>query len=926
MSGRFNDRTFEAQPTGHRFLAPDRLAKVRGYQPIRGWYFRDARMRILFSMRHPGALRNFASTLRALAARQHHVHLVFAKQDKEGDDRLLRELTTSHPNITAGEIERKMPWRFWLGLARGARYTVDYVRYLTPEYEGISSLTERARAKAPATMRWLVERPLFRGRAGNHVLTRLLLAVEQAIPIDRATFALVASERPDVLLVTPLVDIGSDQVDYVKAAHRLGVRSALPVLSWDNLTNKGLIRVPPDRVFVWNEAQKTEAVTMHGTDPSTVVLTGAMVYDQWFARRASSTREEFCARVGLDPSRPILLYLCSSPFIAPDEVNFIEQWIAAIRSAPDPRIRTASVLIRPHPENRQPWHRFTAQSYSDVAVWPRGGASPIDAASKNDFFDSMYHAAAAVGINTSAQIECGIVGRPIFSITTPEYRRTQEGTLHFRHLTSEGGGLLRLADDFDTHVRQMAAALDDPEGTRCHIEGFVRAFTRPHGLDVEATPRMVDAIEQLAAEPAPAPQGPPLYVYPLRVVLLPIGFLMTIFRRAGRVSRKRQRQLRPVTVSSSLVKMTLTVFDWLFRLRPIRHLVKQHLLPHAMARLSAVDAPSEESVAVRRMIRRIAPRDRPIIAGPWVSEVGFELLYWIPFLKWAVGYGAIDPRRLIIVSRGGCHDWYRDIGGRYVDLFDYYTPELFREKSEQRRTAGHAKPRTMTEFDRDILKLVRQTLHVGNANLLHPTHMYRLFQSFWQSKAPIDAVERFAARQPLPAIDTSDVAGALPHDFVAARFYFNDAFPDTDTNRRFVAELLTAVADTTDVVLLNPPTRVDDLHDVPVPQRRRIHSIADLLSPRTNLDVQSKVIARSRAFVGTLGGLSYLGPLYGVRSLSFYSATRPDIARHLELARQAFNGMKAGSYVALDVNDLGTLQAALGAHHEAIAGVPQRRT
>ena len=121
---------------------------------------------------------------------------------------------------------------------------------------------------------------------------------------------------------------------------------------------------------------------------------------------------------------------------------------------------------------------------------------------------------------------------------------------------------------------------------------------------------MVEAIEQFAAEPPPAPHGPPLYVYPLRLVLFPLGVLLTVFRRAGRVSRKRQRQLRPVTVSSSLVKMTLTVFDWLFRLRPIRNMVKQHLLPHAMARLSAVDAPSEEAVAVERMVRRIGRRDR----------------------------------------------------------------------------------------------------------------------------------------------------------------------------------------------------------------------------------------------------------------------------------------------------------------------------
>ncbi len=115
-------------------------------------------------MRHTGALRNFASTLQALAERNHQVHLVFGHQDKEGDQRLLSKLTHDFPNITGGEIAKKTPWRFWLGLARAARYTVDYVRYLTPEYEGINSLKERARGKAPAPMRWFVELPMFRSR------------------------------------------------------------------------------------------------------------------------------------------------------------------------------------------------------------------------------------------------------------------------------------------------------------------------------------------------------------------------------------------------------------------------------------------------------------------------------------------------------------------------------------------------------------------------------------------------------------------------------------------------------------------------------------------------------------------------------------------------------------------------------------------
>lgn len=207
-------------------------------------------MRILFSMRHPGALKNFSSTLEALARRNHQIHLVFGQQDRQGDARLLWELTQNFPNITTGELGKKTPWRFWLGLGRATRYGVDYVRYLTPAYDNVISLKERARAKAPALIRWIAEIPLFRTRAGNRLLTNLLLAVERAIPVDQWVARLVDLERPDVVLVTPLVDIGSDQVDYVKAARHLGIRSALAVHSWDNLTNKGLMRVQPDKVYV----------------------------------------------------------------------------------------------------------------------------------------------------------------------------------------------------------------------------------------------------------------------------------------------------------------------------------------------------------------------------------------------------------------------------------------------------------------------------------------------------------------------------------------------------------------------------------------------------------------------------------------------------------------------------------------------------
>src|SRR5688572_30134906 len=89
----------------------------------------------------------------------------------------------------------------------------------------------------------------------------------------------------------------------------------------------------------------------------------------------------------------------------------------------------------------------------------------------------------------------------------------------------------------------------------------------------------------------------------------------------------------------------------------------------------------EQAVDDRRFARRIEAllrHDRPIIVGPWTGEVGFELLYWIPFVRWTVARYGLDPSRLTVVSRGGTASWYGTLAARYVDIFSLVTTEEFR--------------------------------------------------------------------------------------------------------------------------------------------------------------------------------------------------------------------------------------------------------
>jgi len=82
------------------------------------------------------------------------------------------------------------------------------------------------------------------------VIATWLRTIDRAIPRDPEIDAFLRKARPDVLAVTPLIEPGSPQAEYLRSARGLGIRTAFCVASWDNLTNKGLIHGPVDLVAV----------------------------------------------------------------------------------------------------------------------------------------------------------------------------------------------------------------------------------------------------------------------------------------------------------------------------------------------------------------------------------------------------------------------------------------------------------------------------------------------------------------------------------------------------------------------------------------------------------------------------------------------------------------------------------------------------
>ena len=461
-------------------------------------------MKVVFSALHFASFRNFESVVHALAERGHQVHLMADETERFGGQALVERLAAQYPNVTWGFTPSPAE-EPWFPFAQKVRLALDYVRYLDPRYADAPKLRLRNIERAPRIVRWLTSGvgSLF---VGHRPIARTLKWLERMMPQSQAIEQYLAEQRPDVVLLASLTFSRSLQIEQLKAAKVLGVPVAAGIMSWDHLSSKTLLHIPPDLTIVWNDVQKQEAVDMHGLPADRVLVTGAQCYDQWFERRPARTREEFCRAVGLDASRPFVLYVCSAMSPVPDPVEpvFVKQWIEAMRASANPRLKSAGVLVRPHPERVREWDGVSLEGLENVVVH---GRTPIDSDAKADYFDSLYFSDAVVGLCTSAFLEAAIVGRPVLTLLLPAYRIHQDGMAHFRYLLNVGGGLLQTAPDLESHLVQLGQVVGGSRERDDRNRRFIAAFVRPRGLEAPATPVFADGIERLAAEGRHAPDA-----------------------------------------------------------------------------------------------------------------------------------------------------------------------------------------------------------------------------------------------------------------------------------------------------------------------------------------------------------------------------------------------------------------------------------
>ena len=455
----------------------------------------ERRPKVLFLSRSIAHFSYYDSVIAGLLDRGAEVVLAldeeWSRNWSGGKDQAIREFMEKHPQlVTSWSVRRSDKHReaiFALRELRSYRsyllrtdttpfYVERWRNYLSPEL--------RKKSEDPKFIRWL-KSPW----ADLYLRYR-----EWRTPPDRGILEYLAAAAPSVLVLSPANMRFSEETDYLKAAKALGIRTALPILSWDNLSTKGLIQILPEKVFAWNEYQAQDARRFHHVPPSRLEVTGSPFFDKWFDNQAElPTRAEFCRARSLDPRRKILLYLGSSKNIAPDESWFVEEIRSALSASGDPNLRTCQILVRPHPANANIYKRLAGEG---LRVFPEGGALPETRADFADMRASFMHADAAIGINTSGMIDSVLAGVPTFTVALDRYAATQADSKHYRYLLSRNA--LYLEPSVEAFLVRLGEVFQGRDPNEADRRAFAERFARPRGLERPAGDVVAESVLKLA--------------------------------------------------------------------------------------------------------------------------------------------------------------------------------------------------------------------------------------------------------------------------------------------------------------------------------------------------------------------------------------------------------------------------------------------
>ena len=211
---------------------------------------------------------------------------------------------------------------------------------------------------------------------------------------------------------------GGPAIPAVHAARALGIPTAAFIFSWDNLTSQGRIIPPYDYYLVWNAALRDRLLDIYNAvPPDNVFVTGTPQFDAHFRAENRWSRDEFCARVGADPARPIVLYSTGMANHMPGETRIVRGIAEMVRGMSD--LGRPQLLVRVYAKDRTGRFDELKQSCPDVLFptvpWEPNWLTPKPEDSAL-LSNTLRHAAVGINVGSTISLELCMFDKPVINV------------------------------------------------------------------------------------------------------------------------------------------------------------------------------------------------------------------------------------------------------------------------------------------------------------------------------------------------------------------------------------------------------------------------------------------------------------------------------------------------------------------------------
>jgi hypothetical protein len=315
--------------------------------------------------------------------------------------------------------------------------------------------------------------------------------------------------RPHVV-VSATAGLHFSEMPLLRAARRRGIPVMAVDLSWDHLTLKGHTMQRMDRLVVWNDHLRREAISYHGYAPAQLRVSGVPQFDHYFRREGLVSREAFFARIGADPARKLVTFATVPQSRHPYQAAIVAEIAAAGR---DGKLGVpVTVLVRLHPQD-------TTEAYAALQGAPHVIVEKPFTPSEHDPYgiepsaddrvhqaNTLEHSDVVINMASTISIEACIFDTPVVNFsyegTTPPplplAARRYYFYEHYKRIVAAGA--VKVAEDMPSLLAAIGRYLASPEEDR---DGRRRVIDSECGFtDGRAGERVGELVAEFVEESA----------------------------------------------------------------------------------------------------------------------------------------------------------------------------------------------------------------------------------------------------------------------------------------------------------------------------------------------------------------------------------------------------------------------------------------